>query len=135
MKIYFAASLTQAPKAFADSMAMIRKELAKEFEVLEFYGLGPGDSKDVFHHDMKCVQNCDFLIADCSYPAIGLGFEIAAALRLNKPVLALAQQDALVTRLILGIDDPLYIFTRYRYVSEIPALVSAYSLSKLERDP
>lgn len=131
MKIYVAAALTLAPKVFAGSMAQVRTELAKEYEILEFYGLGPGDPKQIFHHDMNCIKNCDFLVADCSYPAIGLGFEIATALQIDKPVLALAQQDAQVTRLILGIDHPLYTFLRYDNITEIPNLIKTYASNKL----
>jgi 2'-deoxynucleoside 5'-phosphate N-hydrolase len=119
MKIYVAAALTHAPEEFKQRIEDLKKLLRRRHEVLEFMGLIKGTAQDVYRHDIDCVKNCDVLLADCSYPALGLGFEIATALQLNKTVLAISYVDAKVTRLILGIDHPNFRFVKYDTIDEI----------------
>ena len=121
MKIYLAHSLTQAPEEFKTEMVKLRELLKTEHEVLEFKGLVAGTPEDVYHHDVQCVKDCDLLLAEVSYPAIGLGFEIATALQINKKVLAVAKQDAKVSRLVLGIQNSDFKFIRYYLIQEILA--------------
>src|SRR5437868_4693654 len=41
-----------------------------------------------FYTEMETwIKGCDFMIADTSYPSVSVGYEIAMALRLGKPVL------------------------------------------------
>lgn len=119
MKIYLAHSLTQAPEEFKTEMVKLRKLLKTEHEVLEFKGLMAGTPEDVYYHDVQCVKDCDILLAEVSYPAIGLGFEIATALQLNKKVIAVAKTDAKISRLVLGITHPNYKFIRYEKIDQI----------------
>ncbi|MCL5774942.1 MAG: hypothetical protein M1333_01890 [Patescibacteria group bacterium] len=119
MKIYLAHSLTQAPEDFKTEMLEFREKLKAQYEVLEYMGLINGTAEDVFRHDVKCVTDCDLLLAEVSYPAIGLGFEIATALQLNKKVLAVAKETAKVSRLVLGINHKNYRFYRYKNPEEI----------------
>lgn len=119
MKIYFAHSLTQAPEEFKAEMLEFRENLKIKYEVLEYFELIMGEPKDIFSHDIKCVRGCDLLLAEVSYPAIGLGFEIATALQLDKKVLCCAKEDAKVSRLVLGINDTNFTFLRYKKTEEI----------------
>ncbi|MCL5666890.1 MAG: hypothetical protein M1383_03910 [Patescibacteria group bacterium] len=118
-KIYVTCSLTHASEEFKEEMARLKQMLKAKFEVLEFKGLTDGTPTDVYHHDIGCVKSCDLLLSECSHPAIGLGFEIATALFRHKPILAVAKQDAKVSRLILGIDSSLFSFMRYNSLEEV----------------
>ncbi|MCL5008989.1 MAG: nucleoside 2-deoxyribosyltransferase [Patescibacteria group bacterium] len=119
MKIYLAHSLTQAPEEFKQEMLEFREKLKTQYEILEYLGLDKGTAEDVFRHDVNCVHDCGLLLAEVSYPAIGLGFEIATALQLNKKVLAVAKETAKVSRLVLGIEHPNFQFARYTNLDEI----------------
>lgn len=122
-KIYVACSLTHAPENFKLQIDHLKKELKKHFEVLDFYGLTAGQPKDIYEHDVSCVKNCDLLLAEVSYPALGVGFEIATALANKKPVFAVANSDAHVSRLIIGIQDPLFTFFKYSTLPEVVLLL------------
>lgn len=124
MKIYLAHSLTQAPEEFKAEMQSFREQLKTQYEVLEFLGLVAGTAEDVFMHDVQCVTDCDLLLAEVSYPAIGLGFEIATALQLNKKVLSIARTEAKVSRLVLGIQSKNYQFHRYNNLAEVLKLIT-----------
>lgn len=119
MKIYLAHSLTQAPEEFKSEMLKLRAKLQEKYEVLVFKGLVDGTLKEVYEHDVLCVKDCDLLLADVTYPAIGLGFEIATGLELGKKVVAVAKEGAKVSRLVLGIDKENYTFRYYKDLNEI----------------
>lgn len=125
MKIYLAHSLTQAPEEFKTEMAKLKNLLKEKYEVLEFKGLVNGTAEEVYKHDVQCVKNCDLLLAEVSYPAIGLGFEIATAINQSKKILAVAKKDAKVSRLVLGIKETNYSFKRYNEIEEIPKIIKS----------
>jgi nucleoside 2-deoxyribosyltransferase len=122
-KLYIGCSLTQAPEEFKNAIEKLKNELRKDYEILDFVGLVNGTPKDVFEHDTYCVKSCDLFIADCTYPAIGLGYELGVAIMLDKPILAIAHKDAKVTRLVLGVTNPNYSFYRYDKLSEVVPLI------------
>lgn len=128
-KLYVGCSLTQAPEEFKTAVENLKNELRKDFEILDFIGLTAGTPTDVYKWDIhECVAKCDVFIAICDLPAIGLGYELAVAVEhLGKPTLALAQKDAKVTRLVLGIDKPNYTLTRYKTMEEIPQLIKNFA--------
>jgi nucleoside 2-deoxyribosyltransferase len=126
MKIYLANSLTHAPEEYKSEMAKLRSKLSQDHEVSEYLGLINGNAEAVFRHDIGCVKNCDLLLAEVSYPSTGLGFEIATGLNLGKKVLAVAQKDAKVTRMILGIQDPNFKIIRYASVGDILIFLKQY---------
>lgn len=103
-KIYVGACLTRSPDSFLDAVENLKRSLRAEgYEVLDFVGLIKGNPTDVYTYDLKqCVEACDAFVAVCDYPSIGLGWELAEATRLGKPVLMLAHKDARVTRMIIG---------------------------------
>lgn len=118
-KIYLGCSLTHAPQEFKQQIAELKKLLKAKYQVMEFLGTTAGDSAAVFKHDINQVKTCDLLLAECSHPSTGLGFEIATALDHHRPVLAVARSDANVSRLILGINSTLFSFMKYQTLDEV----------------
>ena len=123
MKIYVGCSLTHAPEKFIVSIGDLKNRLRESHEILEFIGLVGGTERDVFENDTKMVKTCDLFLAECSFPAIGLGYELGTALALNKPILAVASHSAKVSRLVLGVTHPAYTFMRYGNIDDIVAAV------------
>lgn len=105
----------------------IKKELSKSFEILEFLGVGdigsvrPFTPQEIYDYDIrKCVMKADCMLAICDYPSIGLGYEMGTAVeKLGIPVLAMARKDAIVGRLIRGIDHKNFNFFYYNSAEEI----------------
>lgn len=60
----------------------------------------------VYQRDVKWVEDCDALIAEVSTPSHGVGYEIALALLLKKPVLCCFQKGRKVSKIITGNDLP-----------------------------
>ena len=120
-KLYVGCSLTHSPQEFRDLVSVLKETLKKEYEVFEFVGLEAGTANDVYKEDIqKCVARCDFFVALCDYPSLGLGYELGTALeKYSKPTLGLGHQEANISRLVMGIDHPMYTFKRYSTSEEI----------------
>ena len=120
IKVYFGCALTHAPGSFQKGIEQFKDRLRKieGVEVLDFIGLVGGTSTDVYKHDIHtCVQNGELIIGECSYPSIGLGWELGTAVEKHKKhVLAVAHTTSVVTRLVLGAECELnenFSFARY----------------------
>jgi nucleoside 2-deoxyribosyltransferase len=128
VKLYVGCSLTSAPEAFKTQVESCKDELRREgYEVFDFVGLVNGTAEEVYNWDIgHCVRDCDVFVAICDEPSIGLGWELSEAVRLGKPVLAVAHKDAKVTRLLLGAADveKNLRFERYDNLRDILPLVN-----------
>jgi hypothetical protein len=125
-KLYIGCSLTQASPEFVEQVEDLKSTLRKDHEVFDFLGLTAGTANDVYRWDIqRCVGQCTLFVAICDHPSIGLGYELGTAVELHhKPTLAVAHEDAKVTRLILGIDDPNFTIERYNDLcQDVPQMV------------
>jgi len=57
---------------------------------------------EVYQRDTAWVMGCDAVIAEVSTPSHGVGYEIALALSLEKPVLCCYRQGVAVSKMITG---------------------------------
>lgn len=116
VKVYVGCSLTHAPERFRQDVEKLKNKLWDVCEVLSFKGLSDKNVPyEVYTHDIQdCVGQCDLMIAICDYPSIGLGYEMATQMeKRQKPLLAVAHEDALISKLILDPRLPGYEFRRY----------------------
>ena len=124
-KLYIGCALTIVPQdkkeVFWGIIKEIKKELNKNFEILEFKGLGDFTTKEVYDFDIKeCVMKADYMLAICDYPSLGLGYELGTAVeKMGIPVLAVAHKNALIAKLIRGIDHKNFEFFYYNSTKEI----------------
>ena len=130
-KLYIGCALTNLPSEkkdeFLQMIAKIKKELSKSFEILEFLGIDdlktdkPFTPLEIYNFDIKnCLMQTDYFLAICDYPALGLGYEIGAAVeKRGIPVLAMAHKDSKISRSIKGIDHKNFHFFYYESVDEI----------------
>ena len=81
-----------------------------------------GFHKDIFHNDVKCVENAKLIIAEVSNPSTGTGIELGVALKAEKPIICLARKNALVTPFIMGAAQS-GLVRLIRYESEEDALM------------
>ncbi len=97
MKIYFTASVSAKHKLITEYLNVINylKSLGHEVENDHIIRASEQQiktsSKEAvlgFHSKMESfIKNCDFVVADTSYPSVSVGYEISLALRVGKPVL------------------------------------------------
>lgn len=110
MNIYFACSITggRELESFyqqfvaaleADGHIIPTSHLAQSEAMEGERALTP---RDVYERDVKWIRECDVLIAEVGVPSHGVGYEIAYALNVGKPVLCLAQEGRRVSKMITG---------------------------------
>ncbi len=97
MNIYFTGSVSAKNKFIEEYLNIINYvKLQGHHIIYEHILSGNEDSinkatkEDMlqFYAEMETwIKGCDFMIADTSYPSVSVGYEIAMALRLGKPVL------------------------------------------------
>lgn len=126
LKIYYSVSLIKTQGKNED-MNFIQNDILPKFgEVLPWYGLGDvPDNKIIYNYDLQKVEECDVVIAECSIASHGVGMEIMHAIHKSKPLIIMAKEDVILSKMILGIDYDKFEFFRYKEISEIE--------SKLER--
>ena len=59
----------------------------------------------VYQRDIQWIVECDALIAEVSTPSHGVGYEIAYALGVSKPVLCCYRAGVPISKMILGNDS------------------------------
>ena len=114
MNIYFACSITggrEFERIYQDLMAGLLADgheiptahLA-ESNVLALEAVT--SAREVYERDVIWIRKADALIAEVSAPSHGVGYEIAFALNLGKPVLCIHQQGRKISKMISGNPHP-----------------------------
>ena len=114
MNIYFACSITggrefepiyQAITAalFSDGHAVPTAHLANE-SVKEFEG--QVIPREIYERDTTWIRACEALVAEVSTPSHGVGYEVAYALSLGKPVLCVYHEGQPISKMLSGNSHP-----------------------------
>ena len=114
MDVYFSCSLTGGRHDQPVYAAMVNYLLAQGHRVLTAHLARPEvmaeeqvvSPRAVYERDVQWIQEANALIAEVSTPSHGVGYEIALALILGKPVLCVHRSDARVSKMITGNTEP-----------------------------
>lgn len=134
MNIYFSCSLTGGRDEEAMYRAIVEHlhNLGHEVptahlalpEVMELEKVV--DPTEVYQRDIEWIQACDVVIAEVSTPSHGVGYEIAYALSLGKPVLCCYRQDVPVSKMLIGNDMPSIKVRSYENEADALATVDVF---------
>ncbi len=110
MRIYFSCSITGGRDDEPVYLALVAHLQAGGHEVLTAHLASPQALQDeadleasaVYERDCAWVRDCDAMIAEASTPSHGVGYEIAYALELGKPVLCCYRHSARVSKMLTG---------------------------------
>lgn len=126
-KIYFAAPMRGIRGALNESRELLKKLEERGHIVLtkhvveEVLDTDRGMShREVFERDIRLLDEADLLVAEVSYPSLGVGFEISYALLKGKTVVALVRKDRVdsLSSLIRGITWSNFHLIEYSDVGE-----------------
>jgi hypothetical protein len=114
MNVYFSCSLTGGRNDEAIYGAIVAHLLAHGHDVPTAHLADPKvmdlekvvEPAEIYARDTAWIQACDAVIAEVSTPSHGVGYEIAYALGLGKPVLCCYRRGARVSKMITGNDSP-----------------------------
>lgn len=134
MKIYFAGSIVGGRENAQIYAQIVEYLLAKGHEVPTAH-VARADVLDwekknppslIYERDMAWIRESDALIAEVSTPSMGVGYEIATALHLGKPVLCLHRQGSTVSKIILGNTEPSIKVEPYSTRQELLSLLEGF---------
>lgn len=129
-KIYFCGSIRGGRNDVSLYQDLIRFMKEKGFRVLtehiaspEVFGLEVKKTDhEIWLEDMSWLNESDFVIAECSTPSLGVGYELAVAKHLKKPTFVFArrtEREHSLSAMIAG--DPYYNVRMYSDDAEILA--------------
>ena len=81
---------------------------------------------DVYERDMAWISACDALVAEVSTPSHGVGYEVAYALSIAKPVLCIYQAGQPVSKMLTGNSHPLIQVNLYQNKSDAISIVRSF---------
>jgi hypothetical protein len=123
MKAYFVGSLTGRKKYIDNYRKIIEVLGSLNIEVLEdtirpthdeVSALSDDEKVEFYKQVLKWIGQADFIVADVSYPSVGVGYEISLAQGKSKPVLVLHDKEA-KPQFIEGIDDEKVVVVEYSF--------------------
>jgi nucleoside 2-deoxyribosyltransferase len=127
MKIYFSCSITGGRADEKVYQLLVSEMLHSGIEVPTAQLSESGivdlekvvDPNEIFHRDMNWLKDCDAVVAEVSTPSHGVGYEIAIALTLGKPVLCCYRQGRTISKIITGNDSPNLMVKEYANEEEV----------------
>lgn len=82
--------------------------------------------QEIYTTSIRRIEKCDVLIAEVSKPSLGVGYEIACALNLNKPVLCCYRQGASISKMITGNTNPTIMVYSYQDTQGVIGVIRAF---------
>ena len=130
MKIYFAGSIRggrEDASLYQKAITLINETdtvLTEQVGDLSRSILEQGRNKDalIYEQDTNWLRECDMVIAECTHPSLGVGYELAYAEKLGKPVhIFYRPQDTQLSAMLTG--DPYFHIHPYSNDEELLMLI------------
>jgi nucleoside 2-deoxyribosyltransferase len=110
MNIYFACSITGGRDFEPVYQAIIAALLADGHTIPTAHLADSGvkaleavvNPREVYERDVAWINGCDALLAEVSTPSHGVGYEVAYALSIGKPVLCVYQAGQPTSKMLTG---------------------------------
>ena len=134
MNIYFACSITGGRDFEPVYQAIIAALLADGHTIPTAHLAGSdvialeavASPSAVYERDMAWISACDALVAEVSTPSHGVGYEIAYALSIAKPVLCIYQAGQSVSKMLTGNSHPRIQVNSYQNISDAISIVRSF---------
>lgn len=68
---------------------------------------------EIYQRDIAWIDACDAIVAEVSTPSHGVGYEIAYALSIGKPVFCCYREGVGVSKMLTGNDSPGFVIQAY----------------------
>jgi len=134
MNIYFSCSITGGRKDEEVYQALVSYLIENHHEVPTAHLSSPDVlvleaaalPQEVYLRDVACVSGCEAMVAEVSTPSHGVGYEIALALSLGKPVLCCYRSGMKVSKMITGNTSSGLKVREYMNISQAVEIVRSF---------
>ena len=134
MNIYFAGSIRggrQDQGLYAQIVALLGEYGTVLTDHVSDSKIGPrGEDwrtdKEIYQYDTDLLKKCDVVVAEVTTPSLGVGYEVAMAVTLNKKVLCLYRPSAehSLSPLIAG--DPKITVVEYQTIDQLSRVLKTF---------
>ena len=137
MNIYFACSITGG-RDFEPVYQVIIAELLADGHTIPTAHLADSgvtaleaivSPREVYERDIAWIRDCEALVAEVSTPSHGVGYEIAYALSIEKPVLCLYLEGQPISKMLTGNIHPCIQVISYHNSENAVAIVRSFLTS------
>ena len=136
-KIYFCGSIRGGRQDADVYRRMIDRLKARGTVLTEHVGSpsltdrgGDGTNEEIWLRDTAWLRECDIVVAECSQPSLGVGYELAFAEALGKPVhVFYGRDDGRLSAMLSG--NPGFFIHEYRGEAELMRLLDALPIRPL----
>jgi 2'-deoxynucleoside 5'-phosphate N-hydrolase len=141
MNIYFACSITGG-RDFEPAYQAIIAALLEDGHTVPTAHLADTQVKaleavlsprQVFERDVAWIKQCEVMLAEVSLPSHGVGYEVAYALSLGKPVLCIYQEGQPISKMLSGNSHLCIQVNQYRNTGHAIELTRSF-LSQVHAD-
>ncbi len=124
MKVYFLGSISGKGQYLKNYQKIVEVLRSLKVEVIEntleptrAYVEELSDEKKVefYKKVLQWINQCDILIAEGSYPSIGIGHEISLAIEKGKPVVVLYEKNVHTSHLLEGLHSDKLLVIKYDF--------------------
>ena len=134
MKIYFSGSISGGREHEAIYQHLVAHLQAQGHHVLSAHVADPAaleaekdlPPREVFERDSNWVRDCAAMSAEVSTPSLGVGYEIALAVQLGKPVLCVYRSGVRLSKMITGNPAPNLTVATYATLAELDEQVDVF---------
>jgi 2'-deoxynucleoside 5'-phosphate N-hydrolase len=134
MKIYFSGSISGGREYEPIYQHLVARLQAQGHHVLSAHVADPDaleaekdlPPREVFERDTGWVRESEALIAEVSTPSLGVGYEIALAVQLGKPVLCIYRSGLRLSKMIGGNTAPDLTAALYSSEAELNDVVASF---------
>jgi len=134
MNIYFACSITGG-RDFEPVYQAIMAALLADGHIVPTAHLADSGVKaleaivsphEVYERDVTWIRECQALVAEVSTPSHGVGYEVAYALSVGKPVLCIHQAGQPISKMLSGNSNPHLQLKSYRDSDDAIAIIHSF---------
>lgn len=126
MNIYFSCSITGGRNDQTQYQLLVQALLADGHSVPTAHLSHDGildlekvvDPQEIYLRDTGWIKACDAVVAEVTTPSHGVGYEIALAESMGKPIYCCYKKGSRISKMILGNPSPLYHFCEYVSVED-----------------
>jgi len=140
MNIYFACSITGGRDFESIYRAITAALLSDGHEVPTAHLAGSRvkvfegqvTPREIYERDTAWIRTCEVLVAEVSTPSYGVGYEVAYALNLGKPVLCVYREGQPISKMLTGNSHPTISVKSYRDSEEAIAVIRSFLHSQIQ---
>jgi nucleoside 2-deoxyribosyltransferase len=134
MNIYFACSITGG-RVFEPVYQVIIAELLADGHTIPTAHLADSgvtaleaivSPREVYERDIAWIKKCEALVAEVSTPSHGVGYEVAYALSIRKPVLCIYSAGQPVSKMLTGNSHQCIQVNSYQNSKDAVAIIRAF---------